>query len=352
MTTTSGLPAQQTTTRERRKVLAGTMVGTTIEWYDFFIYANAAALVLTPLYFDYATSGAMAQIVAFMSIGVSFVFRPIGSAIAGHFGDRIGRKRLLVITLLMMGGATVAIGLTPTGEQIGVLAPALLVLLRIIQGLSTGGEWGAAAIMAVEHAPADRRGFYGSFPQIGAAAGMLLATGTLAIISATTTSEQFMAWGWRLPFLGSIVLLAVGLFIRRRVGESPVFEELAATSRRSSAPILDVFRNHRTELFQATWAYAGVNAAAYMVLGGYLLSHSTENLGMDRTRVLIIIALVNLVWIALTIYAGTVSDRIGRVPTYRIGFISLAAWMFPMFWLVDQGTYWHSPSPSSVSRSA
>ncbi|WP_243697219.1 MFS transporter [Aeromicrobium phragmitis] len=339
MTSPIGTRGPRSTAAEQRKVLAGTMIGTTIEWYDFFIYANAAALVFAPLYFSHATSGAMAQIVAFMSVGISFFFRPLGAAIAGHLGDRIGRKRLLVVTLTMMGTATVLMGLTPTAAQIGVLAPLLLVLLRIVQGLSTGGEWGAAALMAVEHAPDHRRGYFGSFPQIGAAAGMLLATGALAIVSATTTAEQFMAWGWRLPFLGSIVLLVVGLYIRRRVGESPVFEELEQTSKRASAPIAQVLKRHKTELFQATWAYAGVNAAAYMVLGGYVLSYSTNSLGLDRTGVLTIIAVVNVLWIALTIWAGALSDRIGRVNTYKIGFISLAVWVFPMFLLIDTGSY-------------
>ncbi|NLP40361.1 MAG: MHS family MFS transporter, partial [Corynebacterium pollutisoli] len=218
----------QPITAEHRRVLSGAMVGTTIEWFDFFIYAQAAALIFAAQYFNPASneSATMAQIISWASLGISFLFRPLGAIIAGHLGDRLGRKPVLVITLVGMGGATVAMGLLPTYAQIGIAAPIILVFLRILQGLSAGGEWGGAALLAVEHAPVHRRGYFGSFPQVGVPSGMLLATLFMLVLSATLTTEQFEAWGWRIPFISSLVLIVIGFLIRRLVEESPVFSEL------------------------------------------------------------------------------------------------------------------------------
>lgn len=223
MTTTSH---NGRTRAEERRVLAGTLVGTTIEWYDFFIYAQAAAFVLAPLFFEplAADNAGLAQILSWASIGISFLFRPLGAVVAGHLGDKYGRKLVLVVTLIGMGGATTAIGLLPTYAAIGVGAPILLILMRILQGFSAGGEWGGAALMAVEHAPTNKRSFFGSYPQIGVPLGMLLATGFMFILTSSMTSEQFMDWGWRIPFISSVVLILVGYLIRRAVSESPVSE--------------------------------------------------------------------------------------------------------------------------------
>lgn len=207
--------------REQRRVLAGTVVGTSIEWYDFFIYAQAAGVVLAPLFFAPAGE-TIAQIVAWASLGISFLFRPLGAIVAGHLGDRLGRKQMLVLTLILMGAATALIGVLPTFAQVGMLAPVLLILLRILQGFSAGGEWGGAALMSVEHAPKGKRGFFGAYPQVGVPVGMIVATATMWILTTTLTEEQFLSWGWRIPFLFSIVLIFVGYMIRRAVEESPV----------------------------------------------------------------------------------------------------------------------------------
>lgn len=332
---------RSTMSKADKRVLAGTLIGTAIEWYDFFIYANAVALVFAALYFQPAgTSGAVAQIIAFLSIGVSFLVRPLGAIIAGHLGDRIGRKNVLILTLGLMGVATVSMGLLPSYAQIGILAPILLIVLRILQGLSTGGEWGAAAIMAVEHAPANKRGFYGSFPQIGAAFGMLIATGVMTILTATLGTEEFKAWGWRIPFLLSALLIAVGFYIRREVNESPIFTEIVKNSARVKMPAIEVFKSHPKQIFQAVWLQAGVNASGYMILGGFILNYATAKLKMDPPLVLGIIVASCVLWIFTTLWAGILSDRIGRVKTYKFGFTWMVVTMLPVFLLIDMAQGW------------
>jgi len=265
-----GRSADGTTTTDMRKVALATVIGTTIEWYDFFIYANAAGLVFASLFFEPAGPQA-ATLISFATVGVSFLFRPLGAFLAGHFGDRIGRKAMLVWTLMLMGGATTLIGVLPTYANAGVLAPVLLLVLRIVQGLSTGGEWGGAVLMAVEHAPAGRRGRFGAFPQMGVPIGLLLASGVLALMTGVITpGDAFVQWGWRVPFLLSIVLVGVGVVVRRTVEESPVFTELAEKRERSRMPIVQLFRNHWLLVLLAALTFAGNNAAGYMTTGGFL----------------------------------------------------------------------------------
>ena len=223
--------------------MLGTLVGTTIEWYDFFIYANAAALVLGPLYFS-AIPPENQLIVSFATIGVSFLFRPLGAIVAGHLADRVGRKAMLVATLLLMGAATTLIGVLPTAAAIGMWAPILLLFLRCVQGFSAGGEWGGAALMAVESAPVHRRGLFGGFPQIGVPLGMLTATGLLAVLPAFLTEEQFLSFGWRIPFLVPILLIALGLWIRLGVSESLVFKEMSENRDEANAPLLILLRTN------------------------------------------------------------------------------------------------------------
>ena len=228
---------------EDRKLLASTLAGTTIEWYDFFIYAQAASLVLGPLFLAPVSADApgLATIISLATIGISFLFRPLGAIVAGRFGDRLGRKKMLVFTLLLMGASTVLIGALPTYAQIGVAAPVLLIVLRILQGFSAGGEWGGAALMSVEGAPANRRGLFGAYPQIGVPIGLILATAVLWVLSSLLTPEQFQAWGWRVPFLLSVGLIVVGFLIRQAVEESPVFKEMLERKKASSAPLRDLF---------------------------------------------------------------------------------------------------------------
>lgn len=225
-------------TSEHKRVLAGSMVGTTIEWFDFFIYAQAAGLIFATQYFDPVSNenASLAQIISWASLGISFLFRPLGAIIAGHLGDRLGRKPVLVVTLVGMGLATMLMGLLPNYSAIGIAAPILLVVLRILQGLSAGGEWGGAAMLAVEHAPRGRRGLFGAFPQVGVPLGMFLATIFMLVLSAGLSQEQFLAWGWRIPFLSSVVLIFLGYFIRRTVEESPAFAELQDLQKKESAP--------------------------------------------------------------------------------------------------------------------
>ncbi len=261
-------PTSSTITREERKVLAGTLVGTTIEWYDFFIYAQAAGLILSVQYFGplAADNPALGQIMAWASLGISFLFRPLGAIIAGHLGDRIGRKRMLVLTLILMGAATSLIGLLPTYAAIGVAAPILLTLLAHPPGLLAGGEWGGAALLSVEHAPDDKRGIFGAYPQIGVPVGMILATGVIWILTTVLTPEQFASFGWRIPFLFSVVLVVVGYYIRKQVEESPVFAELAERRAESSAPLGTLFRKNTKEVVLAAVIFIGNNAVGYMII--------------------------------------------------------------------------------------
>jgi MFS family permease len=326
-----------TTRQQERRVVLGTLVGTTIEWYDFFIYANAAALVLGPLFFS-AIPPESQLIVSFATVGVSFLFRPLGAIVAGHLGDRIGRKAMLVATLLLMGGSTTLIGILPSAGTIGVWAPILLVILRCIQGFSAGGEWGGAALMAVESAPVHKRGLYGGFPQIGVPLGLLTATGVLAILSITMTNAQFLGFGWRIPFLLSALLIGVGMWIRLGVGESPVFKEMAAKHEDSKAPLLLLFRTNGKQVLLTALLFMGNGVVGYMITGGFVLAYSTTKLGLDRTAVLWCVMAAGVVWLVATLWSAGLSDRIGRIRTYQIGFIALMVWVFPFFWLIDRGT--------------
>jgi MFS family permease len=329
-------PDRPRTRAEERRVLIGTLVGTSIEWYDFFVYASAAALVLGPLYFQPAGAAnpSVTQLVSLASIGISFLFRPLGAVIAGHLGDRVGRKRMLVLTLVMMGGATALMGLLPTYAQIGVWAPVLLITLRILQGFSAGGEWGGAALMAVEHAPVHKRGLFGAYPQIGVPIGMLTASGVLTVLTLLLTPEQFMSWGWRLPFLLSVVLIVIGYFIRTSVDESPVFEELLTRRRDSSAPLVQLFRGHTKQVVQCALIFMGNNAAGYLLIA-FIASYATKGLGMSQSAVLAVTSVAGAAWIATTLLGGVLSDRIGRVRTFQIGYAALIVWMVPLFLLID-----------------
>lgn len=316
MTTSTAVRPHSPTplTKEHRRVLAGSLVGTTIEWFDFFIYAQAAGLIFAAQYFNPASnnSPALAQIVSWASIGISFLFRPLGAVIAGHLGDKLGRKIVLVLTLFGMGGATVAIGLLPNYAAWGIAAPLLLVALRIIQGLSAGGEWGGAALLAVEHAPVNRRSYFGSYPQVGVPAGMLLATLFMLVLTKTTTDEQFNTWGWRIPFLSSLVLIGIGYFIRKMVEESPVFTELQELQKESSAPLGVLFKNHTKDVFVAAFIFAGCNAAGYLAIA-FFNSYGTKVLHLPKSQVLFVSLLSSITWLIGTLWAGLLGDKFGKV---------------------------------------
>ncbi|WP_150237222.1 MFS transporter [Nocardiopsis quinghaiensis] len=340
---TAAEPVGAIETRERRRVLAGTMVGTTIEWYDFFIYAQAAGLVLAPLFLAPLSdaSPAMAQVLSFATIGISFLFRPLGAIVAGALGDRFGRKRVLVATLVMMGLATCLIGVLPTYAQIGVAAPVLLIVLRILQGFSAGGEWGGAALMSVEHAPVGKRGFFGAYPQIGVPCGMIIATFVVWVINAAIGPEAFMEWGWRIPFLLSFLLIIIGHLIRKSVEESPVFKQMQKRKAQSSAPLGQLFRKNSREVVLSALIFIANNAAGYLVIA-YLATYASRpveefGLGMERGPVLLATTLASFGWLISTLYGGILSDKLGRVKTFQLGYLLLAAWSVPMWFMVDTG---------------
>jgi len=327
------------TTADRRRVVFATVVGTTVEWYDFFIYATAVGLVFGQLFFAPAGEE-FGQILAFLTVGISFLFRPLGAFLAGHFGDKYGRKVVLMLTLILMGVATALIGLLPTYEAIGAWAPALLILLRILQGISAGGEWGGAVLMAVEHAPKAKRGLFGASPQIGVPLGLLLASGIMALMAVIAPGDAFLAWGWRVPFLLSVVLIVIGYYVRRRVEESPVFTELAERKEVTRMPIVQLFRKHALLVLIAALVFAGNNAVGYMTTGGYIQNYSTNPdgpIGLERGPVLWAVAGSAVVWLLSTFFAGWISDRIGRRTTYIIGWIMQLVGVFTLFPLVNTG---------------
>ncbi|MEP6560765.1 MAG: MFS transporter [Nakamurella sp.] len=324
--------------KERRRVVFATVIGTTVEWYDYFIYAAAAALVFGELFFKPAGEG-LATILAFITVGISFLFRPLGAFLAGHFGDRYGRRVVLMVTLIMMGASTAAIGLLPTYDTIGIAAPVLLILLRILQGVSAGGEWGGAVLMAVEHAPRNKRGLFGASPQIGVPLGLLLASGMMALMAWIAPGEEFVRWGWRIPFLLSVVLILIGHYIRRNVEESPVFLEIAERKEEVPAtPILQLFRKHTPLVLLAALLFAGNSAVGYMTTGGFIQNYATDPngpVGLSRGPVLWAVAGSGLIWLLSTWFAGWFCDKIGRRNTYLVGWGLQLIGVFTLFPLVN-----------------
>lgn len=315
-----------------RKVALASFIGTTIEWYDYFLYGTAAALVFNQLFFP-NVDPLIGTLAAFATFAVGFVARPLGGAIFGHYGDRIGRKAMLVLTLLMMGIATFLIGLLPTYETIGVWAPILLVVLRLLQGFGVGGEWGGAVLMAVEHSPGGRRGFYGSWPQMGVPAGLLLSTGVFAVFS-SLPNEQFLAWGWRVPFLLSILLVAVGLYIRLTILETPAFRQVQETQTQARVPIMDVLRIHPKGVLLVIGMRIAENGS-FFIFSVFVLSYATEQLGLARSMVLTGVMIAAAIQFFAVPVWGALSDRIGRRPVYLFGATFTLLFAFPSFWLIN-----------------
>ncbi|GAB2475671.1 MFS transporter [Promicromonospora xylanilytica] len=333
--------ARSPSARERRRVVLATVVGTTVEWYDFFIYASAAGLVFGQLFFEPA-GASLGTLLAFGSVGVSFLFRPFGAFVAGHLGDKYGRRVVLVLTLVLMGVATALIGVLPTYGQIGVAAPVLLVLLRILQGISAGGEWGGAVLMSCEHAPVKRRGLFGASPQIGVPLGLLLASAVLGVMNAVAPGDAFLTWGWRIPFLLSVVLIGIGYWVRRSVEESPVFVEIAERAETTRQPLLQLFRKHTPLVIVAALVFAGNNAVGYMTTGGYIQSYASDPegpVGLDRGPVFWAVTISAVVWLAATWFAGALSDRLGRRTTYALGFVVQLVGVLTLFPLVNGATF-------------
>ena len=324
--------------REVRRVMASSYIGTTIEFYDFLLYGTAAAVVFNQLFFTDLDPLA-GTLASFSTLAVGYLARPLGGIVFGHFGDRIGRKSMLVTTMSIMGLASFLIGLLPTYEAIGLWAPVLLVALRVIQGIAVGGEWGGAALMTLEHAEPDRRGFAASFSNMGGPSGAVLATAVFGLFS-LLPEDAFLSWGWRIPFLFSVVLILIGYYVRRKVEESPVFNEIAERKKQTQMPIVALFRKHALLVLVAALVFAGNNAVGYMTTGGYIQRYSTDPDGpvaLDQAAVLWAVAGSAVTWLVFTWLAGWLSDRIGRRRTYLIGWILQLVGVITLFPLVNTG---------------
>jgi MHS family shikimate/dehydroshikimate transporter-like MFS transporter len=315
-----------------RQVAWASLVGTSIEWYDFFVYSTMAALVFNQLFFP-TFEPLIGTLVAFSTFATGFIARPIGGLIAGHYGDRIGRKAMLILTLLIAGIATFIVGLLPTYDTIGVWAPILLITMRFLQGIGFGGEWGGAVLMAVEHSPRDKRGFYGSFPQLGIPIGIVLAN-TIVAAFASLPEEQFLSWGWRVPFLLSIVLVGTGLFIRLKIMETPVFAQIKESGTEARRPIIDVVRAYPRSTLLAMGARLSESTTPN-IYGLFMIAYGTQQLGLPRGEMLVATLISAFVGIFTIPAFGALSDRIGRRPVYMGGALFTAIFAFPGFWLIN-----------------
>jgi metabolite-proton symporter len=317
------------------QVIGASVIGTIMEWYDFFIFAAAAALVFPALFFP-EREPLTGTLLAFGTYGLGFFARPVGGIIFGNLGDKIGRKTVLVITLLLMGIATTLIGVLPTFERLGLWAAVLLIALRILQGLGAGAEFGGAVIMAAEYSPQGKRGLYASLPCTGVAIGLLLSSGVFSLFAALP-EEQFLAWGWRVPFLLSIVVVAVGLYVRLRILETPVFSQVKETNTEVGIPVLEVVRSQPRNLLVAIGARFSENGNAY-IIQTFTLTYVATQLGMSDNVALRGVLIASAIGIFTIPLFGALSDRVGRRPVYMFGSAFLALFAFPFFWLLNTET--------------
>jgi MFS transporter, MHS family, shikimate and dehydroshikimate transport protein len=315
-----------------RKVAFASSVGATIEWYDFFIFGTAAGLVFNQLFFT-NLDPITGTLVAYLTFAVGFVARPVGSVIFGHYGDRIGRKTMLILTLFIMGVATFIIGLLPTYEQIGIWAPILLVVMRIFQGIGIGGEYGGAVLMAVEYAPEGRRGFYGSWPQAGVPAGLLLGTAAFGLLS-LLPNEQFLAWGWRIAFLASIVLVGIGMYIRLQIFETPAFTRVRETQEEARIPFTELLRTQPKELILGM-GLRWVEGLVFNAYGVFAISYIVSQLELTRSTALIGVTIASAFGVVLVPIYGLLSDRLGRRAVYSAGAALFGLFAFPSFLLIN-----------------
>ncbi|WP_033727313.1 MFS transporter [Mycobacterium avium] len=329
-----GHPLDESAEQQRRRlriVVAASLLGTTVEWYDFFLYATAAGLVFNKVFFPNESS-LVGTLLAFATFAVGFVMRPIGGLVFGHIGDRIGRKRSLALTMLIMGGATALIGVLPTAAQIGAWAPVLLLVLRVLQGFALGGEWGGAVLLAVEHSPGDRRGRYGAVPQVGLALGLALGTGIFAFLQIMLGPARFLSYGWRIGFLLSVLLVAIGIVVRLRVEETPAFRELQDLQAASTVPIRDILRERRSRRntvlgLLSRWA----EGSAFNTWGVFAISYATGALGLNRVSVLIAVTIAALLMAVLLPVSGVLTDRFGARRVYLAGIACYGLAAFPAF---------------------
>lgn len=324
------------------RVALTSLASTSVEWYDFFLYGTAAALVFPKVFFPDTLPPFVALIASFSTFTVGFIARPIGAVIFGHFGDRAGRKAALVTALLMMGGGTTLIGLLPSYATAGILAPLLLVLLRFVQGLAIGGQWGGAMLLITESAPPGKRGFYGSFAQAGVPVGVVLANFALLIASALTDADDFASWGWRIPFLLSIGLVALGLFVKFRVDDSHAFESTRKTEPAQQSAIIEAFRLHPRHMFLAAGAFIAGNLIFYIMIT-FVLAYGTSVLGLPRSMMLNAVMISMASMFPCLVIFGALSDRFGRRGVYMAGALLTGVWAFALFPLMElRSLFWIS----------
>jgi len=327
------MPTHRSASADARRVALASAVGTTVEWYDFFIYGTAAATVFGPQFFPQVSEVA-GTLAAFATFGIGFIARPLGGVVMGHYGDRIGRKGMLVWALLLMGGATMGIGLLPTYATIGAWAPVLLVTLRFVQGFALGGEWSGAVLMSVEHAPEGRRGVFGSIVAFGLPAGIILSNLVFLVASTAVPAAEFTAWAWRIPFVASGLLVAVGLWVRLGIAESPVFAQAVATHGARRMPVVDVLRSSGGTVLLAAGTYLAISSLGYIVLV-YFITYATRQLGLMLPVTLTLVMIAAAVCAPSLVLAAHWSDRVGRKRLMRWGLGALVLWSLVFFPLLD-----------------
>ncbi|MCM7463435.1 MFS transporter [Enterobacter hormaechei] len=330
---------ESTTTvlRKNKKVLIASLTGSSIEWFDYFLYGTAAALVFNKIFFP-MVDPVIGLILSYLSFSLTFFIRPIGGVLFAHIGDRIGRKKTLVLTLSLMGGATVMIGLLPTYDMIGMWAPALLILMRIIQGMGIGGEWGGALLLAYEYAPEKRKGFFGSIPQAGVTIGMLMATFIVSLMT-LFSEEDFLSWGWRIPFLLSSVLVILGLWIRKDIDETPDFQKVKKSGQVAKAPLRDTIKHHWREVLIAAGLKV-VETAPFYIFSTFVVSYATTTLTYQKSQALEAVTLGALVATIMIPLMGLLFDRVGRQRMYAVSVFVLGLFIVPWFMLLNTGTTW------------
>ena len=350
----TGAAKSEPDARSMRTVAMTALGGTSIEWYDFFIYGTAAALVFPTLFFSDDMPRYVSLLASFSTFAVGFLARPVGGVVFGHFGDRVGRKAALVTALMMMGVATTLIGLLPSYEQIGPLAPVLLIFLRFVQGLAVGGQWGGAMLLVTENAPSNQRGFYGAFAQCGAPAGLVLANLAFLAVSGSLSDEAFMDWGWRVPFISSVLLIGLSLYVQLKLEDTEAFKELAEASQPTEAkprsPVLKALTTYPREIALAAGSFLGVQVTFYICVA-FIISYGTdpEGLNIARSDMLTAVLVSTMFAIPANFFFGAWSDRHGRRGVYKLGAILTGIWAFVMFTMIDTGNWYLITAGLSIS---